>query len=106
MVKKGLTIFLHEGRTYMGIPDLDKDGYPEEENGFIRLVDAIQLSIRTQPDGAVGIAPHPVVPARQPTTLYLPHPCAHFLAEEDGELVALYAQMTGRSPILIPGIHR
>ena len=100
-VKPGLTAFLYQGRTIVGVV--------EGGVGTIRLDNytlvkkAIELKFQMTKDEAgnpgIGTSPFPLLPANEPVALWLP-PCAHFDVSGDGNVIGVWELMTGESTLV------
>lgn len=93
----GLTTFLHEGRTYVGLLTQPQTG------PWMEVVDAIELRFRMSEQGAVSVIPQPILPAAGPVPVLRLPPCAHWDVSTDNELIHSYTDATRRRSILLPG---
>lgn len=94
----GLTAFLHEGRTYLGVYT------PSTLSGpWMDVQDAIELRFRMTEQGTVTVLPQPVLPASAPIPVLRLPLCAHWSVATDEQLVQSYTDATHRRSILLPG---
>ena len=96
-VKVGLTAFLYQGRTIVGI------AREVAFNDFTLVVNAIELKFQMTKDDmgnpGIGTSPFPLLPANGPATLRLP-PCAHFDVSRDEGVIGVWEMMTGGTSLL------
>lgn len=96
-VKHGLTAFLYQGRTIVGVPEGTVSAHE-----FTEVRHACELKFQMQQDaqGRAGlvVSPLPVLPANEAITLMLP-PCAHFDVSRDSQVISIWEALTGETSL-------
>ena len=102
-VKKGLTVFITEGRTFIGLVD----SITGNKDGYTLVRDAIELRFHMVEQGGqqgIRVMPQPILPADSPLKEILIPRCPRFDASRDSELIKTYDLVTGKRSVLIPGM--
>ena len=100
-VKHGLTAFLYQGRTIVGVPCGVVDSREFTE---VRHACELKFQMHQDAQGRAGlvVSPLPVLPANEAITLMLP-PCAHFDVSRDSQVISIWEALTGETALEVSG---